>query len=476
MSGESISLMDGVGASEGREAYALTDEQILGMEGEEAIVPSTEELRASSHGRSTAAATAAASARDDKSFAQSGRSKPEDSLEAAQARVPFEAQGRPVPQEPPKWLAREMNDPWIGDEARELWENAQRAQQEAAAYREVIGTPEDARTLREIYPGGVAEARSAAERARELAEIDAAIFGSPGRGAQELRAGRAQLVERLYAQDPGALRELVEAGMRLLGEDRLQSATVPSVPQDAAVVPRSLHSVAGAPNFGAEERTGHFGRDDKGQTGAHAETSRDAAAVPVPQVVSAYREFERATNAELERSVGGAIGRALDAVLPNLKWSQSSGNTGGPRSGGLLADRGKQAASLQERLQAGVKEEVEAALRSDAGLGEQVARVLSGKRFDEAARAQVVRLIDARARQLVPGAVKKVVGSWTAATLGTKSPDARVEPDKSIATHRSAAETRKQQDNRDNSRDSGRRASRGRVDYRKWSDEQILEM
>ena len=56
-------------------------------------------------------------------------------------------------------------------------------------------------------------------------------------------------------------------------------------------------------------------------------------------------------------------------------------------------------------------------------LGEQVARVLSGRRLDEAARAQVVRLIDARAQQLVPGAVRRVVGSWTAATLGAKKPE-----------------------------------------------------
>ena len=465
MSGESISLMDGVGASEGREAYALTDEQILGMEGEEAIVPSTEELRASSHGPSTVVATAAASARDDKSFAQSARSKPEDSLEAAQARVPFEAQGKSVPQEPPKWLAREMNDPWTGDEARELWENAQRAQQEAAAYREVIGTPEDARTLREIYPGGVEEARSAAERARELAEIDAAIFGAPGRGTEELRAGRAQLVERLYAQDPGAIRELVEAGVRLLGGDGGRRVDAPGMAQDSTNVPRSLHSVASAPNSGAEEKAGHSGRDDRGQI------PRDGATVPVQEeVASRYKEFERTANAELERSVGGAIGRALDEALPNLKWAGNS--MSGEGSG-----REGQAPPLQERLQASVKEEVEAALRSDSALGEQVARILSGKRFDEAARTQVVRLIDARARQLVPGAVRKVVGGWTAATLGTKKRDPGGEERKSMALTRSASELqRRAPDSKSDTPANGRKPGRGRVDYGKWSDEQILEM
>ena len=35
-----------------------------------------------------------------------------------------------------------------------------------AAYREAIGTAEDARALKEIYPGGVAEREAAAERER----------------------------------------------------------------------------------------------------------------------------------------------------------------------------------------------------------------------------------------------------------------------------------------------------------------------
>ena len=65
-----------------------------------------------------------------------------------------------------------------------------------------------------------------------------------------------------------------------------------------------------------------------------------------------------------------------------------------------------------------MREEVETALRSDGSLGEQVARVLSGRRLDEAARMQVVRLIGDRAEQLVPGAVRRVVGSLDAGDFG----------------------------------------------------------
>jgi len=193
--------------------------------------------------------------------------------------------------------------------------------------------------------------------------------------------------------------------------------------------------------------------------------------MPVPQeVANRYREFERATNADLEKSVGGTIARAMEAALPNLKYANTIGGEG-------------QAPPLQTRLATAVSEEVEMALRSDASLGDQVVRILSGRRLDEAARAQVVRLIDARAQQLVPGAVRRVVGSWTQATLGVRKTDAGAENAGRGADER-RVERAPSSSQRTASGNSGgdrsaqtaaaRGVPRGRVDYRKLSDEQIL--
>src|SRR6266436_1605624 len=60
-----------------------------------------------------------------------------------------------VPLEPPAWLAAQMKDAWGGEEAREFWDGVQQARSEAAAYRAAFATPEDARALKELYPGGV---------------------------------------------------------------------------------------------------------------------------------------------------------------------------------------------------------------------------------------------------------------------------------------------------------------------------------
>jgi len=448
------------------EVFALTDEQILGMEpeGQEVENGSAGREQVNERGDAGKNLTPEGVSYKDRAVSRDGKGAqpgiiPQNARDGAAVAVPQE-----LPQEPPLWLAREMKDPWVGEEARELWEGVQRAQREAAAYREAFATPEDARALKEIYPGGVAEAKSTAERARELAEIDAVFFGTTGKPAEELRAGRTALVEKLYAQDPAAFREMVEAGVRILG--RVSSGQRPVTGEEGTASARDAADVPGG-----------VGRTDREAQAGVPFAAQDK---PVPQeVASRYREFERATNAELEKSVGGTIARAMEAALPNLRYANAAGGEG------PLDSRGKQASSLQERLATAVREEVESALRSDASLGEQVARVLSGRRLDEAARAQVVRLIDTRAQQLVPGAVRRVVGSWTQATLGARKTEAGAESagrgGEERRVDRSASSSQRTVSgdsaaNRNAQRTAARSVPRGRVDYGKLSDEQILGM
>ena len=477
MSGNGPMMIENTAGTASPEIFALTDEQILGIEAEGADVQdrAARGEQASDRGDAAKGLTP-----EGVSYRDEAASRYE---KTAQAGVPFASQGKPVPQEPPGWLAREMKDPWVGDEARELWEGVQRAQREAAAYREVFGTPEDARALKEIYPGGVAEAKGAAERARELAEIDAVFFGAVGKPAEELRTGRTALVEKLYAQNPAAFREMVEEGARLLEKagTGTKVASGPSAPLRAGewrVVSeesRSLHSESQTADGLVREQ--QVRAQENSSTPSDGKSAQPGVAVP-QEVVNRYREFERATNAELEMSVGGAIGRAMEAALPNLRQTNAG------REEPFGQTQGKQAPPLQERLRTAVREDVELALRSDASLGEQVARVLSGRRLDEAARAQVVRLIGARAQQLVPGAVRRVVGSWTQATLGARKLEAGEESASRSAGERRAERAPSSLQRAAVGNSSGERNAqsaegsvpRGRVDYRKFSDEQILGM
>jgi hypothetical protein len=462
---EQVSSNAGSGLSQ--EVFALTDEQILGISDREAesddersVTGDQEAIRdAGNLPRSLRSEppTARLSGRDDnRSDDDEGRA-----AEAGQTRQGSEQGAVAVPQEPPRWLVERMRDPWHGDEAKELWEGAVQARQEAAAYREAIATPAEARALKEIYPGGVIEAKTAAERARQLEEFDAAYFGAAGRPAEELSAARVQLAQRLMEPDPGAFREMVAAGVKLLegrGKDGDQRPATgdQETARDAANLPRSLRS---EPQKARLSR-----RDDTVDVNAKSGTV-------APEVGAAYVNFEKTANAELEKSVGGTIARAIENALPNLKSLDRTGRDGAA-----------QGTPLPERLGAAVREEVEAALKSDASLGEQVTKILGTRRFDDATRAQVVRVIDARAQQLVPGAVKRVVGSWTTATLGTRGNSrageagTKSEPTANVAPRSGKGGQSAGRNEKLEARVPGRTANRGRVDYGKLSDEQILDL
>jgi len=448
----------------GTEVFALTDEQIVGVEpdggplGGGAEVEVLRDAKDASL-RMTNVKTAdekLLGGGDEKSLTPEGVSYRDGVNNRPDGASSSEGNATEVPQ----WLAERMKDPWHGDEAKELWDDKQRTEKEVAAYREVFATAEDARALKEIYPGGASEARAAAERARELDAIDAAFY----RGDS---AARAQLARQMMQQDPAAFREMVEAGVRLLGAGgRLGNGAEASASQDAVNMPRSLHS-------GPQEARSS-GRDDR-NAGADTENAGMTASA-TEEVVGAYREFEKAANTELEKSVGGAIARMMEQALPNLRVNSSRVDPGGGVN-----------PPLQERLAGAVREEVEAALKSDGQLGEQVAKILAGRRFDEGARAQVVRLIDARAQQLVPGAVRRVVGSWTQATLsargkGRNPAEAEREELGETGRREAAPGARKENDRAVSGRNEKTSATRReagagggrRVDYGRISDEEIL--
>src|SRR4029077_264055 len=186
---------------------------------------------------------------------------------------------------------------------------------------------------------------------------------------------------------------------------------------------------------------------------------------------AAYAAFEKSANDDLERSVGSAIDRTLAQALPNA--SRVSNASGGGA---------QHAAPLQARLSQAIRQDVEAALKGDRQLGEQVAQILSARRLDHETRAQVVRLIGERAQQLVPVAAKRVLNDWTQATLSahrdksarTAATSARREVAPASPPAGPAASS-----NRGQSQESHRSPARPdarRVDYRKLSDEQILDM
>jgi hypothetical protein len=440
------------GHSHPHELFVLTDEQILEIEPEAQDVTVREDV---AQGDSRASAAAAANEGESR-----GARQVEEQRQGTQA-------GVPVLLDPPAWLAETMNDPQRGAEARALWEGAQRAEKEAASYREAFARPE--------------EARAAAERARVLDDIDRAYFA--GDASQ-----RAQLAAMMMREDPGAFREMVFEGLRTLeatgqpGRARSVADAVgatlgsPSAHGNAAQPGGALRENSGQASPGATAQTTHGAQQSNNLQQQHNQAEQQAQ-------LAAYAAFERAANEDLERSVGSAIEQTLTRALPNL--SSGAGGASGIGAQHSFVHPQDKAAPLQARLAGAIRQDVEKALQGDRQLGEQVAQILSGKRLDGETRAQVVRLIGERARQLVPGATKRALSDWTQTTLAAHrgksvqadASSARREVASTAAIQRDLqAHGGKQKEAARSSRTDERAGSKGRVDYRKLSDDQILEL
>ncbi|HVS74590.1 MAG TPA: hypothetical protein VHE23_04130 [Candidatus Acidoferrales bacterium] len=426
------------GESAGHDLFVLSDEQILEIEPEAAdAAPPTNVDVAQAFRPEALPPPSAPRASEGKNLIPEGMSY---------SAVPTDRPG----EEPPKWLADTMADPQAGAEAREFWNGIVQARQEAAAYREVFAKPE--------------EARAAAERSGQLEQIDRLYFGARGGKPEEVSAAREKLAETLLREDPAAFREMVFAGLRAL-EKAGAAPSVATARVAQAFRPEALpHPSAAGAGEGKSLTPG----------GVSYSTAEDAR-------LAQYAAFEKSANEELEREVGGSIERTLEQAVPN--------NTrDAPLKRGAAQTSG---ASVRDRLAGAIRQEIETALRGDRQLGEQVAQVLAARNFNDAARAQVVRLIGERARQLVPGAAKRVLNDWTQTALAAHRARAgrsdsaasradlapaeagressRVRPD---AKHRDSAPS----DSAQGRRNDGRRARSSAVDYRKLSDDQILEM
>src|SRR5258708_27460419 len=294
-----------------QELFALSDEQILD------IAPEKEVARpdAVANQEAQARETLASRAEDATPNATAPGSTGHDTVE------------------PPPWLAAQMQDPWGGEEGREFWDGVQQARSEAAAYRSAIASPEDARALKELHPGGVSEARAAAERARLLDEVDRAYFGAAGNSPEQHSASRAQLAQRMMREDPAAFREMVEAGIRVLQEAGTQNHAPKSV-ASAISEPRASRHDAGENSLVAAQ---HAAPPQGNAAPAATPASQALHGSPVTshQSLSAYAASQPAPNEDLERTIRGAIERTLMQALPSFEQHNTPGQPGVQRAAPL---------------------------------------------------------------------------------------------------------------------------------------------
>jgi hypothetical protein len=102
----------------------------------------------------------------------------------------------------PEWMVSAAGDPRHGAEAQRLW-------QEHQAFRASFSSPEEARTIRELFPGGAQEAQTLRQAAQAVDQLDAAIYSGDARAQSEV-------VAELARANPAAFRQLFSEAAKVL--------------------------------------------------------------------------------------------------------------------------------------------------------------------------------------------------------------------------------------------------------------------
>ncbi len=306
----------------------------------------------------------------------------------------------------PSWMAAVAADPKNGAEAQQLWREHQE-------FRAAFSSPEEARAIKELLPGGVKDVLSLREATQSVDRIDAALFSGDARAQSEV-------VAELARANPAAFRSMFAEAAKVLAGMGVTFANVPAGAKSAAAGP-TLHAGSGQalrenregwgtrtqqdsviPNevrnlssIGRDD-TGDARRDSSGKDGPRNDNTRETAANAPRFDPAAYAAFERSTNDAVARDVRGSISDTLSRVMPEG-----------------VAD------GAARRIGEDIFNEVHRALAADRTLSEQVASVLRDRRFGGAEQQRVASLLAGRAKQLVPSVARRVIGEWTSTVLDT---------------------------------------------------------
>jgi len=344
----------------------------------------------------------------------------------------------------PAWMATAAADPQHGGEASALWREHQE-------FRAAFASPEEARAVKELLPGGVRDVLTLREATQSVDRIDAALFSGDARAQSEV-------VAELARANPAAFRSMFAEAARVLagmGQGLEVGGSRPEVGNFAGTNP-ATNSMAGS---GLENRR----QDASATTGAPAakqgsssareittarateQPSQDLRASESPRFdPAAYAAFERSTNDTVARDVRGSISDTLARVMPDG-----------------VAD------GAARRIGDDIFNEVHRALAADRTLSEQVAGVLRDRQFGGVEQQRVAALLAGRAKQLVPSVARRVIGEWTSSVLNTA---------RSKAARQASAAARVDIAAAGGSLDSMplRQMSAREVNYASMSDEEIL--
>ncbi|MFZ0519707.1 MAG: hypothetical protein WAL95_01705 [Candidatus Acidiferrales bacterium] len=284
------------------------------------------------------------------------------------------------------------------------------AWRDANEYRETFATPE--------------EARAATALLGDLNRMDALFYSRRPEDHAELARAVAQL-------DPAAFASLARE-MTNLAAGATQRRTPGAQPA------REPSRLAESRPAQQEETANQAGRQDE-RSEIHQENAARGGLTP------AQAEFFHATNAAAVQSVLDTIETQVERLLPE----------------GI-------AKSARNRVVGEIYREIDATLRGNRTLGQQMREAFRSGALDDDHRRAIVSLVTGRARQALPGVAKRVLDEWTTTVVSANHVR---------RARQRTAERRVDIGGSGGAGNDGRRAVSSRdVDYARMSDADILNL
>jgi hypothetical protein len=239
-------------------------------------------------------------------------------------------------------------------ELRDAW-------QKASAYRKTFATP--------------AEARAATVQLGDLNRMDALFYSRRPEDHAELAREVAKLDPDAFASLARAMNALANDGAR-----KLRDATRPTSAQGR--FSESTDQVQRS----AQEQLQNQNQSQIQNQLPNQDRQRDAAA----SLTAVQMEFFHSTNAAAVSSVVDAIESQVERLLPE----------------GISK-------SARNRVVGEIYRELDATLRGNRALGQQMRDAFRSGALDEEHQRAIVSLVAGRARQALPGVAKRVLNEWT---------------------------------------------------------------
>ena len=294
-----------------------------------------------------------------------------------------------------------------------------RAWDDVNAYRETIGTPE--------------EARAATALLADLDRMDALFFSRHPEDHAELARAVADL-------DPQAFQSLAQAMAKHAARAPISSNVIPN--------PAAKSADGGEePAFGRNVQQQIPRRPGDGLapfSSAQGKRNDDAKGISV-HPTPAQQEFFHSTNAAAVEGVVEAIESQVERLLPE----------------GISK-------SARSRAVGEIYRELDATLRANRQLSQQMRDAFRSGSLDAEHQRAIVSLVTGRARQALPAVAKRVMNEWTS-TLVAANQDRR-------ARQRSAERRVDIAGSSGSGNDGHRTATPRDLDYKRLSDADILNM